>query len=362
MKPLRWGFLSTAGIARKNWVAIQQTENCVVTAVASRELARAESFIRDCQAAAPFAVTPQALGSYEALLASPDVDAVYIPLPTGLRAVWVIRAAQAGKHVLCEKPCATSAVELEHMLAACRLHNVQFMDGVMFMHNPRLPVLRQVLDDGVSVGSIRRIMSIFSFLGHPDFTQKNIRAQSHLEPAGCLGDLGWYCVRFALWARHWEMPREVTGRILAAQEDGQGGVSGPMEFSGELFFADGATAGFYCSFTAPNQRWVNVSGAKGSLRMDDFVHPFNPRALTYQHNDALVPVVVPEVRDAGGRVLVQTQEVNMFRQFARQVASGQLNSAWPQWSGQTQQVQDACLESARQGGRPVKVEGKGGGK
>jgi predicted dehydrogenase len=357
MKPLRWGFLSTAGIARKNWVAIHQTENCVVTAVASRELGRAQAFINECQAVTPFARPPQALGSYEALLASPEVDAVYIPLPTGVRADWVMRAAKAGKQVLCEKPCATSTAELEKMLAACREQGVQFMDGVMFMHSPRLPAIRTALDDGVSIGEIRRIMSIFSFLAYPDFGQKNIRASGELEPAGCLGDLGWYCLRFALWAMKWQMPREVIGRTLSAGPDRPGAASGPLEFSGELFFAEGVSAGFYCSFTAPNQRWVNVSGAKGSLRMDDFVHPFNAQALAYQHNDALVPVPVSATTDPSGRVLVQTQEVNMFRTFANQVHSGRLNEEWPQWSWRTQRVQDACLEAARLGGRPVTVAG-----
>jgi predicted dehydrogenase len=357
MKPLRWGILSTADIGRKNWAAIQQTENCVLTAVASRELWRAEAFIQDCQAVTPLAHSPQAFGSYDALLASPEVDAVYIPLPTGLRAEWVLRAARAGKHVLCEKPCATSAVALEPLLEACRRHQVQFMDGVMFMHNLRLAAVRQVLDDGVSVGEIRRIMSIFSFLGHPDFAQKNIRANLELEPAGCLGDLGWYCLRFALWALKWQMPIEVTGRTHCAGDGRRGPASGPLEFSGELFFANGVSAGFYSSFAAPNQRWVNVSGAKGSLRMDDFIHPFDPQALTYQLNDARVPVPVAKLTDQNGRELVQTQEVNMFRQFAKQVFSGRLNEDWPQWSWRTQRVQDACLESARLGGWPVKLSG-----
>jgi len=357
MKPLRWGFLSTAGIARKNWAAIQQTDNCILTAVASRDQARARAFINDCQAAAPFARPPQALGSYEALLAAPEVDAVYIPLPTGLRAEWVIRAARAGKHVLCEKPCATSAAELETMLAACRENQVQFMDGVMFMHNPRLPVIRKVLDDGVSIGEIRRIMSIFSFLGHPQFAQTNIRASQDLEPAGCLGDLGWYCLRFALWALDWQLPQAVIGRTLWAGDGGPGHVSGPQEFSGELFFAKGVSAGFYSSFTTPNQRWVNVSGTKGSLRLDDFVHPFNPQALTFQHNDKVIPVPIPPATDAAGRALIQLQDVNMFRNFANQVRSGRLNADLPQWSRHTQRVQDACLESARLGGQAVKVAG-----
>jgi len=350
MKPLRWGFLSTAGIARKNWVAIQQSENSMLTAVASRDADRAQAFINECQVTAPFPHPPQVLGSYEALLASPDVDAVYIPLPTGLRAPWVIRAAEAGKHILCEKPCATSTAELELMLAACQRYQVQFMDGVMFMHQQRLGAVRTVLDDGASVGQIRRIMSIFSFRGHEGFGQQNIRTHGDLEPAGCLGDLGWYCLRFALWAMHWQLPLEVTGRLLSVPEARPGAAAGPQEFSGELLFADGVSAGFYCAFTVPNQCWVNVSGTNGSLRMDDFVHPFDAAAPAYQLNRELVPVPADSLP-------VQSQETRMINAFARQVQSGQLNAEWPAWSWHTQLVQDACLTSARNRGRPVPVAG-----
>src|ERR1035437_9175806 len=138
-KPLlRWGILGTANIAQKNWNAIWNSQNGCVTAVASRDPQRSRRFIDECQAQAPFPSAPRALDSYEELLAAPDVDAVYIPLPTGIRGHWVKGAAEAGKHVLCEKPCATSLVELVEMLDACRRNKVQFMDGVMFMHSRRL--------------------------------------------------------------------------------------------------------------------------------------------------------------------------------------------------------------------------------
>src|SRR6185295_1607345 len=98
------------------------------------EVERSRRFIDACQAAAPMAVAPRALGSYEELLASKDVDAVYIPLPTGLRKDWVERAAQAGKHIVSEKPCALSVADLREMIDVCRRERVQFIDGVMFMH------------------------------------------------------------------------------------------------------------------------------------------------------------------------------------------------------------------------------------
>src|SRR6185295_4069158 len=119
------------------------------------EVERSRRFIDACQAAAPMAVAPRALGSYEELLAAKDVDAVYIPLPTGLRKEWVIRAAQAGKHIVCEKPCALSVDDLHEMIDACRKHHVQFIDGVMFMHSRRLDAMREVLNDGVSVGQVK---------------------------------------------------------------------------------------------------------------------------------------------------------------------------------------------------------------
>ncbi len=94
----KWGIMGTATIARKNWKSIWNAENATLVAVASRDATRSQTYIDECQRQVPFDPTPQAIGSYEELLES-DVDAVYIPLPTGLRKQWVIRAAQAGKHV-----------------------------------------------------------------------------------------------------------------------------------------------------------------------------------------------------------------------------------------------------------------------
>jgi len=343
MKKLRWGFLSTAGIGRKNWRAAHDAGNCVITAVASRDIERSRRFIDECQAAAAFEKPPTALGSYEALIESPDVDAVYIPLPTVLRKEWVIRAAEAGKHILCEKPCAKSESDLEEMLAACRRNGVQFMDGVMFMHHPRQERIRAVLDDGSSVGAIRRISSMFSFSASETFLASNIRVQSGLEPTGCVGDLGWYCIRLALWAMGWQMPVKVIGRTWSSHSAEAKGLPVPTEFSGEMAFAYGASAAFYCSFRSPIQKWAHVSGTKGWVRMDDFVLPNDPHEASYELNGA-------EVRVKCGDDRAMSQEANMFGNFAAQIASGRLNEEWPEWSRKTQRVMDACLESARAGG------------
>src|SRR5437868_4703620 len=157
----RWGILGTANIARKNWQAIRNAGNSALVAVASRDRARAQRFIAECQAAVPLTPMPSACGNYEELLGRKDIDAVYVPLPTGVRKEWVIRAAEAGKHVLCEKPCAVTTPDLRDMLEACRSHGVQFMDGVMFLHSRRLPLLRQVLDDPEAIGTALRVASSF---------------------------------------------------------------------------------------------------------------------------------------------------------------------------------------------------------
>jgi predicted dehydrogenase len=350
---IRWGILGTANIARKNWKAIQLTGNSTVAAVASRDLERSRRFIADCQGQARVENEPQAFGSYEELLASHEIDAVYVPLPTGMRKEWVLRAAATGKHVLCEKPCAVSVADLREMIEACRKHRVQFMDGVMFMHSRRMPRLREILDDGQSVGKVRRITSAFSFGAPPEFFSSNIRANPKFEPYGCLGDLGWYCIRFALWVMNWEMPKEVTGRILSSSQRDEGDDAVPTEFSGELFFKSGVNASFYCSFITENQEWANVSGTRGFVELQDFVLPFagNELELNVRKNEFSKEgcdfrmqshtqrIAIPEY----GNSHPTAQESNMFRNFAAQILSGQLNEDWPEMALKTQEVMCRCL-------------------
>ena len=359
----RWGILSTANIARKNWLAILNTGNAVVTAVASRTLAKSQQFIDECQATDPFATAPVAIGSYEELLKRDDIDAVYIPLPTGIRKEWVIRAAEAGKHILCEKPVGISCEEVVEILAACKKNNVQFMDGVMFMHSQRLPKLREALDDGNSVGKLRRITSQFSFNASEEFVSSNIRASGDLEPLGCLGDLGWYNIRFTLWVMKYQMPQKVSGRLLT-QAGRDGGV--PMELSGEMFFADGVSGNFYCSFLNENQQWAVLSGTHGYIRLPDFVCPFYGSEVTFDvTNTKFVPrgcdfnmeehtrrVAVAE----HGNGTPTAQETNLFRNFSQLVQSGKIDESWGQISLKTQQVMEATLASARQDGKPIELK------
>ena len=353
MKKLRIGFLGTAGIGRKNWKAIFHSGNAVVAAVGSRDVKKSRKYIDDCQREFAFAETPRAFGSYEEMLASPEVDAVYVPLPTGLRKDLVVRAAQNGKHVLCEKPCAANLTDLDAMLAACKKYSVQFLDGVMFMHSPRLEKIRAVLDDGKSVGHLRRISSAFSFYSGEDFFNTNIRTDGTLEPAGCLGDLGWYSIRFALWTLNWQLPHTVTGKILSQSTATGGRIPTPTEFAGELIFAGGVSAEFYSSFLTGRQQWAHVSGRNGWLRLPDFVHPLNSYEPAFEVNEKILAVASDVKCPSGVDPMVQghatAQDARMWRNFANQIFSGGLNSDWPMWALKTQKVLDACLEAGRTG-------------
>lgn len=349
MKKIRFGFLSTARIGRKNWKAIRDSGNAVLAAVASRDLARSRKFIAEMQAEAPFETAPAALGSYEELIASPDVDAVYVPLPTGLRTEWVLRAAAAGKHVICEKPCGVNAGDVREIISACKKNRVQFMDGVMLMHNPRTARLRKILDDGRNIGQIKRITSIFSFHLPENSHGRDIRINSELEPSGCLGDLGWYCIRFALWAMNWKTPREIRGRLLSEARANRNLAPVPTDFSAELIFDDDASAAFYCSFVAGYQNWAHVSGTKGTLMVPDFTRPNNDHEPVFELNQREMRVKCCDCRGKHSDSGRFSQQAFMIRNFSNQVRSGKLNGEWPMWALKTQEVVDACLETALKG-------------
>jgi predicted dehydrogenase len=356
----RWGILGTAGIAQKNWKALWHAENATISAVASRGADRAQAFIDACQGDAHFDPAPRALGGYESLLADDEVDAVYIPLPTGIRTEWAIKAAEAGKHVLGEKPSGKNAAEVQTILDACAANQVQYMDGVMFMHSRRLDAVKSVLNDPERIGELKRIATQFSFRAPDDFMQHNIRLNSELEPYGCLGDLGWYSVRFILWAKDFAMPARVCGRLLKTVHRADSPEPVPVEFSGELFYTDGFSASFYTSFLTEHQQWVNASGTRGYLALEDFVlpyfgssvgfdvcnHNFRIEGCEFNYEPGKERISVPEY--ASGQP--HAQETNLFRNFSALVLSGTPDASWGGMTLKTQQVLDACFRSAGEGG------------
>ena len=355
----RWGFLSTAEIGKKNWHSVANSGNGQIVAVASRSADKAAGFIHDCQMSVPVNHTVDAVGSYDELLGRDDIDAVYVPLPTGLRTDWVIKAAEAGKHVMVEKPCGVTAADVERIIAACKANNVQYMDGVMFMHTDRLAKMREILDAGDVVGEVRRIASHFTFCAPEEWFDSNIRAGSQLEPAGCLGDLGWYTIRFILFAMNYEMPTEIRGRILKSIERSDSSAPVPIEFQGEMHFAGGASATFFNSFRTNHQQLGHISGSKGYLEVSDFVLPYNGNTYTFttnQHNFAATGCYFAMERGTRehctaeyGNNAPSAQETKLFRAFATLVNSGQRDSFWPDVSLKTQRVLDAALRSALDG-------------
>jgi predicted dehydrogenase len=149
--------------------------------VASRNAGRARRLLDACQAEAPLRAAPVACGRYAELLTRPDLDADYVGLPTGVRQERVLKTAAAGRHVLCEKPCAVTSRDLRATLDACRQHRIHFTDGVMFLHSRRKPLLRRVLGDPQAVGDVRRIASQFSLQARAFFLVRGVKKNA----AGC---------------------------------------------------------------------------------------------------------------------------------------------------------------------------------
>ena len=361
----RWGFLSTAAIARKNWKAVQLCGNGRVSAVASRSVAKAQAFINECMAEVPQQQDVTAVGSYAELLEREDVDAIYIPLPTGLRKEWVLAAAKAGKHVLVEKPVANNLEDAQAMVDACSEAGVQFMDGVMFDHSKRLADIREVLKTESVIGKLRRISTHFSFSGDSSFQQSNIRTDSVLEPHGCLGDLGWYCIRMTLWAAGLQMPTHVTARTITPLQgkDSEGDV--PGELSAELLFPNGLSAAFYCSFLTSNQQTVLLSGSDGYLTIDDFVLPFYDAEAAWTEHEHVLDIdnCRWNFRKHSDRKAVHeyasgepnSSEVNMVRTFGDCVTDKRLDASYAELTIKTQRILDACRRSDAAGGIQVEI-------
>jgi predicted dehydrogenase len=268
----------------------------------------------------------------------------------------LLQTANAGKAVLIEKPTAVSTQELETIVAACAAAKVQFFDGTMFNHHARMAQMRAFLD-APTTGRILRMSSGFTFMGDADFHKGNIRVDKTLEPFGSVGDLGWYSIRFALWAMKWALPTHVRAR---AEQWSPAGV--PIDVTAQLVF--GREPGspqmlFDCGFTTPFRQWMEVSGAEGGvLRLDDFVitrtHAKcdfttvqNP-GLDALHSNVLGETAVVEVRGCN-------QEAEMWKEFARLVAGGAPDPHWPRISLLTQCVLDACMASINAGGKDVDV-------
>jgi predicted dehydrogenase len=251
---LRWGVLGCARISRRGLIpGIVGSQTGVPAAIASRDRATAEAWARE------FGV-PRSYGGYAELLADPKVDAVYIPLPNELHRPWVLAAADAGKHVLCEKPLALDAAEAHAMVAHCRSRGVLLMEAFMWRHQPRTRQLQALLAAG-AIGAIRLIRSSFSFpIAGDDW---------RLDPArggGALWDVGCYGVSTARLFAGCE-PEQVR----ATAHLGPTGVD--LSLSASLRFPGDILAAVDCSFEQPFRCTYELVGTTGVIEVPDAYLP-----------------------------------------------------------------------------------------
>jgi predicted dehydrogenase len=255
---VRWGVLSTARINDLVLEGARGSDQVEVVAVASRDRERAERYARDHG-------IDRAHSSYEALLADPEIEAVYIPLPNGMHVPWAVRALQAGKHVLCEKPLSRRRADVEEAFDVAEETGRLLMEGFMYRHNPQSRRLRELVDAG-AVGRPQVVRAAFSFsMSDPEV---NVRNSAELE-GGALMDVGCYCVSgLRLLAGE---PNTVHGHGLV----GSGGVD--VRFAGLMTFADDVVGLFDCGIMGlPARDELELVGDEGSLFLDDPWHCREP--------------------------------------------------------------------------------------
>src|SRR5512137_1116848 len=251
---LRWGLLGTARINRMLIPPLRVSAGNRLLAVASRDAARAAAYASEWG-------IERAHGSYEALLADPEIDAVYIPLPNHLHAEWTIRAARAGKHVLCEKPLALTVAEVDAMEAAAREAGIVLAEAFMYRHHPQTLKAKELLDGG-AIGAVRFVRGTFSFpLNRPN----DVRLRPEWG-GGCLWDVGCYPLSFTRFLLGAE-PIEVFG----SQVLGPTGID--ETFAGQLVFPGGVLAQVDAGFRSPFRAELEIAGSTGTIRVR---HPWKP--------------------------------------------------------------------------------------
>jgi len=285
MATLRWGILSTANIAAKALVpALHETHVADLRAVASRDERKAQRWADEHD-------IPYAYGRYDALLDDPEIDAVYNPLPNHLHKEWTIKAAEAGKHVLCEKPLGMDADECREMIDACEHNGVVLMEAFMYRYHPQFHRLKNLVDDG-AVGRPTLVRASFSFplasLGRPD----NIRWQSHMG-GGSLMDVGCYAVNVAR-ALFNDEPIRAFARTYEHPDhpDVDAQIQGLLEFPGDrVAFVDS-------SFLLNAQQTTEVSGPEGLIRANGIFNPPSPNVFleVAEGTDAEIETFDPRYR------------------------------------------------------------------
>ncbi len=289
---LRWGFLSTANINKALYGPLHNSKRNRLIAVASRSQEKTDAYAREWK-------IERAYGSYEALLADADVDVIYNPLPNHLHAEWTIKAIEAGKHVLCEKPMALTTRDVDDMAAAAERHKRVLAEAFMYRTHPQTLKVKEILANG-AVGRIRIVRGSYTY--HMT-TDKDIRLIPEMG-GGALWDIGCYPLSYARLVLETE-PQEVFG----SQITGRTGVD--ETFVAQMRFSDDMFVQFDCSFRIPYHTFMEVIGDKGTLNIS---RPYNPRAtenlyLTVDGKTKSIPVkgsstYISEVEDLADAILL----------------------------------------------------------
>jgi predicted dehydrogenase len=252
-----WGIISTADINRKLIPGAQASPDVDLLAVASRDQRRAEAYAREWG-------IERAYGSYEALLADPDIEAVYISLPNNMHAEWSIRSLEAGKHVLCEKPFSRTPADVEAAFDAADRAGRFLSEAFMYRHNPQTARLRELLADG-AIGEPRLVRSTFSY---GLYDTDNIRLRTDVD-GGALMDVGCYCVSASRLAAGSE-PVSAFGQARIGETGTDWVFTGSLRFPGDLL------AIFDCSTALTERDELEVVGSEASLFLDDPFHANRP--------------------------------------------------------------------------------------
>jgi D-xylose 1-dehydrogenase (NADP+, D-xylono-1,5-lactone-forming) len=333
MDKLRWGVLSTASIARLVIEATRAADHAEFVAVASRDAARARAFAGELGLEASF-------GSYEELLASDAVDAVYVAVPVALHTEWTVRALQAGKHVLCEKPFATSAADASRCFDAAEAAGRRCVEGLMWRHHPQTTLARRLVGDG-AIGRltyVRAALSVRTGAG-------DIRRSVDLG-GGALGDLGCYCVSaIRLFAGEPE-------RLYADQvRDGPAGVD--LRLAATLHLPGGVLAQFDVALDVTRRDELELVGTEGRLALlDPWLCRSDHLELSRDGRVEHVPV------DPGGTLGLTDPDHDVYRIELDTVSAALAAGEEPSFGRDDAIAQASALEALRRSvdhGTPVEV-------
>jgi D-xylose 1-dehydrogenase (NADP+, D-xylono-1,5-lactone-forming) len=268
---VKWGLLSTALINEAILAGAAETSDVDVIAVASRDEERARSYADEHG-------LERSYGSYEGLLADPDVEAVYVSLPNSLHVEWTLKALESGKHVLVEKPFSKHPDQVEEAFNRADAAGLVLSEGFMWRHHPQTRRLVELIDEGVA-GRIRVVRTTFAF----DLATERGTGDTRFDPAldgGALMDVGCYCISGL---------RLVAGEPVRARGEQVVGPSGvDVVFAAAPAFADGILGHFDCGFVVPRRAGLEVVGEEATIVVPD---PFTPRTLGI---DVLRPGSEPE--------------------------------------------------------------------